>query len=233
MPNSLNRAQVSLEFLIITAVFLVVLLVFFVIGWEQAVFLKTSLQFKDVERNTQLLAQAIEDVYNQGEGSVKVVNVYFPLNTVLNVSQKHFTVTFNNKTFVKTFSMPLQPTTLTFNGKKTLFITFNGQKVIIKEQMFWTDVYSMSKVLNSGDSFTFNITFFNPNNHSIHITLNDILTCTQGVLTPSETGFDVDEGGNHTVSFTFNANTPGQCNWMINATTTNFYTTLFFNFLIQ
>lgn len=143
MMLSDNRGQVSLEYLLIFAISMILLIVFTLplaeMGIENTMDVSDSL---DVKSDLSSIAQAIEQVYGEGEGSRQTVEVKSPSNLNVDIANNYISTNLKlkggtSKSVKVTFNSNLEKSSLKLSKGDNIIIVewpVGSQNMIINKK---------------------------------------------------------------------------------------------------
>lgn len=123
-----NRAQISLEYLLIFAMSLIILMIFTLPLAQDSI--KNTLDVSDslnVKYELSCIAQAIKEVYGEGQGSKRTISLDSNKKIKISISDSHISCTIklksnSNKQIKESFKSNLKKSSITLNKGKNAII---------------------------------------------------------------------------------------------------------------
>ncbi|MEW6036398.1 MAG: hypothetical protein AB1529_07335, partial [Candidatus Micrarchaeota archaeon] len=201
------RGQSSAEFLILLAVTLTILVIVFVIAWDQFSSLQLTKGGMEARNSVETLKAAATEVYGQGEGARRLVYIKIPPNYAPNasfVANRTIALKVRENDIASTTDFDVYGSLPGTEGGHFVWVISEGNRVRIGNIFLFVDKNSvlvqMLQTQTKGDNFTVQ----NIGDKPINVTLTPSWTHSPVVnLTLSDTNFSLGPGDSQTVEVEF------------------------------
>ncbi len=213
------KAQGSIEFLVILAVFLVMLGIAFIITWDQVqLFYKKRISL-DANNALQRMALVAEQVYLEGEGARKTVVIFFP--TYFDPSNSSITnhsiiLSAMGTTYSKQVPFNITGKMPAFGGPQFLSFVVRNGVVVIRPPLMDLSTYSIGTVVDVGSIKTVKIHITNLANDDEGVSITSYWSCPSITLSVSPTIFSLNEGQEQDIDLIFSSSSSDFCSGFIN-----------------
>ncbi len=209
-----SKAQVSLEFLSVLAMSLVIILVIALLAQQQINTLQQQKNAQDTQNSLLDLSSAAKEVYSQGEGSKELVYVNLPSSYQPNgsmVGNDSIILESAGTDYVALESFAVHGYLPTASGINWVWVTSEGNWVLIGNTMMQFNKDSIFVVMNSNSTASYSFSVTNIWNSSINITSNTTWTNPDVGMSgvPAKISLDVNGTSNINLQFTSSSNSTG------------------------
>ncbi len=213
---SCKRGQGAVEFLIILSVSLAIILSVYSLGTQTVVDMNKRKILEDAENSVKSLAEAVDDVYRQGEGAKRYV--YYDVPDTIDESlsgTENQTIRFNvmGSDIIAETNAPLSGTLNLSPGRHWVWFSAYEGYVAIGEGTLDIDKTSIYLTLAQSDSETDYITVTNGTGGTATVDIGENWAHTDVNMQLSADSFTVNDGEDYNLSLSFSSNSTSAGNY--------------------